>query len=690
MKKLIKLLTITSLLILTVNTLSAQKTTTNSAGSSKPTLKAPIIGKGKPFKDHIALRWNIGTHLLFNNLIQGGVLIDRLIINKNNKAEGNWQRITTDTVRALPLQAFNTPDLKNDTAKMIVAQVLYGHSDLPKDISLIQQIKLQDVEKQNKHLVASLYADISPGAAKAAGLGYDDKLVPDTSKQYVYRIYPAKQMPGLGTIDTGYVYVAGHDVMVKEVYDGLKATGSDSHIAIRWDKKSAPFSGYYVDRSEDRVHFKRLGTSIYLPQTDSINGVEYNAYVDSVQNYKRYYYRVTGVNAFGERFTYTDLAAGMGIDQTPPTAPVLKFTRNKDHVTFNWNAITEKDVKGYVLLRGKGNNASDTLASKQIFTPTTTKFDYDLPPKFNAAYYRLLVADTAGNVAFSNPVYIFNPDTVPPKAPIGLTGTIDSKGNVTLKWASDKTDEVIRGYKVFAGNSINGSYANVSNIMPDTTYTFNTTLKTLTKHLYVKVTAIDASFNNSSFSVPLVLNRPDTIPPPKPILLSYDNTNAGIKLTWAADHSNDFSHFIIYRRVAGDTSWINLKQTRALSLVDSTIALGKAYEYTLRSYDSTGLASPYAFPLYIKTSAANKPLNMALTGNYDSGKKTVTVKWTKPALPVKFYILYKDLGKGLTKYKSIPATEESFTEEGSTPVSNQYGLKVVYANSGESELIVLK
>ncbi len=652
---------------------------------------AHIVGKGKPYADKISLRWNTDNFKVFSNLVHGGVLIDRLIVGQDNKAEaGGWKRITTDTIKALTLNGFDSPGFKTDTPKIIVAQGLYGKSEFPKNVSLLEKVQLQDMEKQNRHLIVTLYSALSPSAAAAAGLAFDDKLITDTTKKYVYRIYPAKQMPGLARLDTGYIYVVGHDRVVKITYTGLSASGDDHRITLQWPKKTSPFSGYFIERSTDKIHFKPLNKEVFLPRTDTAATADMLMYTDSVANYVKYYYRLTGVNAFGERHQFAEIAAGLALDRKSPQVPELRFTRVKDQVTFTWKANTEKDLRGYYLLRGKGVKKMDTLANGEILAASSTRFQHTLPPDFSAGYYRLLAADTAGNISLSNAVYIFNPDTIPPAAPQGLTGSINKTGIVSLKWANDKTGDVLRGYKIFTSSDAKLTFDAVSGVIPDTAYSFPVTLKTLTKNVFVKIVAVDASFNHGKFSQVIKLNRPDTIAPPQPVIGGYTNTSKGIGFNWSKNPANDFSHFMVYRRLAGDTAWVNILQTRETTLTDSSVAVGNAYEYAVKAVDSTGLASNYSFPLHVKTAYNVKTFNIGLNGNYDSGKKQVTINWNKPGEPVKFYILYKDQGKGLTMYKSIAADKQTFTEDGNNAPNNQYAIKVVYANNAESEVYIFK
>ncbi|RZJ81714.1 MAG: hypothetical protein EOO47_03280, partial [Flavobacterium sp.] len=151
--------------------------------------RGQIIGKGKAYTDKIALRWNVDNYQVFEKLVKEGVFIDRLTIDANNKAEGTWKRINTDTVKLKPLTAFGNKNAVNDTPKMVVAQMLYGKSKYPETKSLFEKIKTQDEERQNKHLITSLYTSVSADAAFLAGLGFEDKFNVDTSKKYVYRVY---------------------------------------------------------------------------------------------------------------------------------------------------------------------------------------------------------------------------------------------------------------------------------------------------------------------------------------------------------------------------------------------------------------------------------------------------------------------------------------------------------------------
>lgn len=651
--------------------------------------KVRITGVGKPYNDHISLRWNVADAGIFSNLYKGGVLIDRLILDANDKAEGGWQRITKDTVRAWPLSTFNKPEYKEDTARLIIAQAMYGRSNYPEGLNLFQMAEIQEQERQNKHLIISLYSAISPSGAQSAGLAFDDAIKVDSAKKYVYRIYPGKHLPGLAILDTGYVFVLGHDIYANETFKGLKTENHDGYIFLKWAQDDSPFIGYWIERSSDKKIFTRVNKNIYLPPVDTTDEETMFGFMDSIPTYyKPYYYRLTGVNAFGEHIMYADTVSAMSVDRTPPKVVQLDFKRSDSKVTFSWKACKDVDLKGYYMLQGDDNMAADTLAIADMISPKATSASLILPKGFQSAYYRLMLLDTASNVSYSNSVYVFVSDTIAPDAPQLVSATIDSTGWITLNWRPDTKEKKMQGYKVFMANRIDHAFSAISEVIPDTTFMYKTTLQTLSRQLYFKVVAIDGNYNHSKMSKAIAVTRPDTIPPPRPVITDYTNDKGKITIQWAKDESVDLKEFTVFRRYADDKDWTSLAHTRNTEYVDVNFKQGGTYEYTLQSVDSSGNFSPYAIPVHLKTSPATKDSDIKFSGTYDKDSKIVSLRWNKPADEVQFYILYKNKGQGLTMYKSIPATQQEYTDQNGLPPS-EYGIKIVYADDTESDIIAV-
>lgn len=651
--------------------------------------KVRIAGLGKPYNDHISLRWNVTDAGIFRNLYSGGVLIDRLILDANDKAESGWQRITKDTIRAWPLSTFNKPEYKTDTAKLIIAQAMYGRSEYPEGLGLFQLAEVQAQERQNKHLIISLYSAISPSGAQAAGLAFDDAIKVDSAKKYVYRIYPARHLPGLAILDTGYVFVLGRDIYANETFTGLKTENHDGYIFLKWPQKTSPFTGYWIERSSDKKVFTRVNRNIYLPPVDTTEEESMFGFMDSIPtHYKPYYYRLTGVNAFGEQIVFADTVSGMSVDRTPPKEVQLDFKRDGNKVSFSWNACKDVDLKGYYMLQGDNNMAADTLAIAEIIAPTATTASLILPKGFQSAYYRLMLLDTARNLSYSNSVYVFVSDTIAPDPPQLLSATIDSAGWVTVCWKSDTREKKMEGYKVYIANQADHAFSAVSNVIPDTTFRYKTTLQTLSRQLYFKVVAVDGNYNHSKMSKAIAVTRPDTIPPPRPVITGYTNDKGKIRVQWAPDESVDLKEFTLFRRKAKDSLWTAITHTRNTEYTDAGFMQGASYEYTLLAKDSSGNVSPYAIPIHLATSPAAKDTDIRLTGSYDKDNKAISLRWKKPADDVQFYVLYKNKGQGLTMYKSIPASQLEYADQNGLSPS-EYGIRIVYADNTESEIITV-
>lgn len=666
----------------------------SSAVQAQSDLTGNIVGQGKPYKDKIALRWNITNYQVFKQLLTDGVHVERMVMNRANQVEGNgWTRISTQPIKAKTLAEIQRSPFASDTAVAVLTEGLYGKTVYPENLSLTEQIRFQDMDQQNRHLIVSLYSALSKDAALLAGLAFEDALRPDSTKNYVYRIVPTRPKGFPGKIETGFIYVAGRDVNVTPVHFGLRSRSMENAIVLGWPVSESPFTGYYVERSEDNKKFTRLNKQVYLPDMseDSTATEQYFSYRDSVANYKTYYYRLIGVNAFGEQLPFRETVKGMAQDYTAVSPPLLEMTKDGKKAVLKWTVPEEKDLKGYYLLQGKTIEANDGLLVSEMLKPQVNTYTYTLPADFKATYLRLMVADTAGNTSFTNAVYIFEPDLIPPAPPTGLSGKIDSSGVVLVKWSLDLKEEAIRGYKVLIANQGDHNFTPVSDIVSDTTYTFQTELKTLTRKLWVKVIAVDGNFNHSQASKALVLERPDIVPPATPQLLDYTNDQKGIELRWSTAKSSDLKENILYRKIQGEAEWKEqFRTSKASSYLDKNVASGLSYEYSMRALDSSGLYSEYAHPLVIRTSNAPVSETVSLSGTYQQSKKTVLLRWAASKEAVAFYVLYKDQGEGLSMYKSLPAGSYTYEEEGTTPPKGRYALRIKYANQKESDLLICK
>src|SRR6056297_3068879 len=140
-------------------------------------------------------------------------------------------------------------------------------------------------------------------------------------------------------------------------------------------------------------------------------------------------------------------------------------------------------------------------------------------------YYVIQAVDTAFNVSSSIPAAVTLIDTIPPAAPVWLSGDIDSLGVVTLK-LENKPENDLMGYRLYKANYpdhepsvIFEGFVDDDTLQDEipTAFTDTVTLNTLTPRIYYKIKALDFNFNQSGFSEMMVIERPDTIPPTAPV-----------------------------------------------------------------------------------------------------------------------------------------------------------------------------
>lgn len=125
------------------------------------------------------------------------------------------------------------------------------------------------------------------------------------------------------------------------------------------------------------------------------------------------------------------------------------------------------------------------------------------------------------------------------------------------------------------------------------------------------------------------------IAPATPAIRSLYNATKGVAFTWAAVEGAET--YNVYRRSAGEVTWVLLTSTSKTGFTDTTVENGKYYKYAVRAANSGGL-SPYVGGRVIKYVAAPTGLTAANTlgGIY--------VKWAEDKSVDTFRVYRKVVG----------------------------------------------
>ncbi len=648
-------------------------------------LKAGIRLFAKSYGDSIVLRWGPTADWAWSTLNAVGYTIERIDLSeaKHPKKE----ILTQQALKPLSLAQMKTQFGPNNKYAAIAAQCLYG-KNFSTNLRKGQAGQADKANVFNSRYAYSLQvADYDGNVAAAEGLRYTDKTV-KRNGIYIYKIYPAKT-PAQGKIDTANVLIENNETnIVRSKPQMTEAVSRDRLVELHWNRmQQEQYSGYFIERSDDGRHFTALNQSPYFTSkpdsskaaNDSTQKKIYEllslqqVFVDSLPaNYKKYYYRIRGINAFAELSNYSDTVTAMGTDLTPPAAPIVSSPKllNGRKIQLTWKKpLLEKDFKGYVVTRAHLVSGPYIALNQGFLDPHATQFTDTSAFEHGQNFYIILVVDTAGNSSPSIPAMGLVPDHTPPAVPTGLKGSIDRNGLVHLSWNRNK-DEDVKGYKVYFANSNVHVYSQIT-IAPDadTTFTDTITLKTLTKTIWYKIVAVDENNNHSGYSQPVELKKPDIIPPIPPLASKVYVDTSGVQIDWIQSSSEDVVSYIIYRKEK-NSNWSVIKRMRHDStktlfhFTDHNLTPFHEYQYCAEAVDEDSLhsAKSTAVDAEVKT-VPDLPAIQTLRANYNAKTKEVGLTWSFSAQGKYFFVLYRSANnEPLERFQSVLSNQSKYTD----------------------------
>lgn len=676
---------------------AAQGTPPDSGASVAPGTDLPhdpgftrIMLIARADRDSVVLRWAPGTPHGWRVANRTGYVVERKTGN------GDFARITPDTLHPwLPPQFIEAMKHHKDNAYMgMVLNALWADSILL-DAGGADTLG-ENAERNTTMFGYALFAaDNDPSIAEAMGLRFVDRHV-KVGSQYTYRVRLNEGRDY--RIDPGEVSVEVRAVAKNPSPTNLVAIGMDRRIELRWEPQHGPeYTGYLVSRSEDGGKtFKQLHERPIVIVVSSDTAVHpQGGFTDtSVINYKVYRYRVRGITAFGEHGTAAEVRA-YAHDLTPPPAPLVKSPKQigKHSVEIAWEMPAAcRDLSGFMVSRSAYSDSNyHDIVKKRL--PKSVRQYTDAAASEAEPYYIITAIDTAGNKAPSFPLLSTMIDTVPPAVPSGLRGTIDSAGVIHLAWHRN-SERNLAGYRILRANAPDHEFTQLKGeVWPDTTFVDTVDVHTLTREVYYRIAAVNLRFNHSAASVPLVIHRPDMIPPEAPVFSDVMATDSTVLLRWAPSGSSDVQSHVLSRRTSTKEPWTVLAtlSREASSYVDRAVAQNVMYEYRIEAVDSTGLRSPARLTVDGRPfDSGLRPAVANLTAEFNSKNRTVILHWSyDPEKHEKlFFVIYRaQSGSPLRSYRSVGGEQKSFIDTGfSGPSAYEYAIKVTTRDGAESAL----
>ena len=642
-------------------------------------------------KDKILLRWAVTDPLAWKKLNKYGYSLERYTVTRDNKTlEKPEKLVLAKVIKPEPLEAWEKLIEVNDEAA-IVAQALYGEDFAVTGADNLQSIISLSEEMQQRFTFALYTADKDYQIAKKAGLGFED-LTPKQNEKYIYRIssnVPEAEM----NIAYGGVFVNLKEYEPLPKPMDFTANFTDSSTMLSWNFKilAHEYGSYYVERSTDKKIFKRITEKPYtsLSQQNSNNNRIF--YIDSIANNVSYSYRIQGISAFGELGPYSEIVTGKG-KKVLKFVPHLTVKEFKDDTTVNliWEFPEEGDseISGFELNRSDDDTGKYTTVVKNIPAKSRNVVYNKL---LGTNYFTLTAIGKNGSNRTSFPMLVQPVDSIPPSKPVGLKGVIDSLGVVKLTWTHN-TEKDLLGYRIYKANNPNEEYSQVT-VSPSEPNIFEDKIvvKTLNSKVYYKIIAVDYRYNMSVFSEPLILKKPDLIPPASPAFTKYEIKDESIFLEWANSSSEDVAVHQLYRKENDQKDWTLVFETKNKEekFQDKNVKDGSLYQYVIFAKDDSNLVSnpsPGVNLLVPKYSVM--PPVKGFFAQANKMTNTIDLSWEYSNNEVDSFEIYKASDKDALQLIQIVVGKTKRLSDPTITINTtyKYGIRAVFKDGRTSQM----
>lgn len=645
----------------------------------------------RPMPDSIMLRWAPTSPKVWRLGNQYGYQVKRYTILRDKKIpkQIDEQVLTPKVLKPAPVSVWE-PFADNKyigiAAECIYASVYKG---MPTGGNPHMAYKKYQ-EEQQRYSFAVFAADQSLKAAELSGLYYADKTA-KANEKYLYRVFI--NCPDSLAVDTGFVFTgqSAYQPLPKPL--DVQAEWDNHKVLLSWNIKylNHIYNSYVVEKSLDKgQHYALLDSNAIVQLSDAGVQPQRMFKSDTLPDNKTIaYYRIRGINAFGQMGPPSDSIFGTG--RLPiKNAPVMISNQVVDNqrVELKWEYPEEMNayISGFKIYRSSSPKKRKQLildgndATQRAFTDST-------PHMTN--YYLLSVHNDRKEKLSPMITHAARVDSFPPMPPQGLMGAVDSTGHVTLNWQAN-TDEDLLGYRVYTSNHPDFEYILMSpSTLKDTVYSDSINIKTLTKEIYYKVKAEDVRQNMSAFSEALKLTRPDVIPPVSPVMKAIKDDKGQPQIHWVNSSSEDVAQHYIERKLRNDTLFSRLTKLELTTDVrsaytDKTVEPGHTYVYRILAEDESGLVSPPSKTMLFKVDSGIEE-QIKLKRRLQTDKVKLSWKITSEKT-VDRVVIYRSVNHAAMQLYDNTNEEVYYDKRLSPKKQYQYAIKAIYTDGSSSAL----
>ena len=562
-------------------------------------------------KHYVKLRWAPNNYETWKNAQTYGYELRRQRVAQNDETfetpkestilgkifkpftEEQWKGQVNTKLDTIAFAAFYDTDFK----------VYVGNGSSTN--ALVKACQL-DEEKKNRFAYSLFAAEQSSRVAEKMGLFFFDRAIPlEPNSTYRYIVYPLMANNKKGKPSIIDIRILDTPPVLPQIpMPEGKSGDKTAMIAVNVQGYTSAFSYYNIYRDNGSGGaFKKINSDPILYTNDKEQGAggDYIYFAgDLPNNTQTFKFYAVGLDAFERSSPPSEQISIKGTPaELRTTVNITSVTDLNGGISINWyfpDSLNAK-IQGFKVFR------SETAAGyfkplQTTFLAKTTRTFSDVPPK-GAAYYRIKAFDYQDRAITSIDVLGQVKDVSPPAKPVIASCTCDEQGNGRITWKRN-TETDIKGYRVYLSSIKSAeSYFQITNdVVTDSTFVYQVNMNTLTEEAYFKITAEDLHSNQSPFSVPCTMKRPDVIPPVAPIITKADITSQGIYMEWIPSSSDDVVLHQVERKQLSQTGvWeiiytANVKsKTAQKNYLDSTAQNGYSYLYRVTAIDDANLST---------------------------------------------------------------------------------------------------
>lgn len=624
----------------------------------------------RPSQDSIVLRWapvNVDAWIKGS---RNGYVVDRYTLVRDGKiVNPPEKKQLAGLIKPWPEEQWERLVNENKYAA-IAAQALFGSEfELTTEGTDVFQIVNKVQENEMRHSFALYAADLSVPVSIALGLRITDNDIRQGEK-YLYRVLSIHQ----GDTIYGSVFQGPEAYELPKPLD-FTATFEGPVVSMKWDQSyhRGIYTAYVVERSDNGEKFTPiLEDALVTLSNEDRPESRYQYASDSVPNgNKEFRYRVRGLTPFGEMGPPSESISGKG-SVVITDVPYIRSDESPDNEVINlhWEFPIESEngLKGFEVRRSTSPKDRPVLINKNIIAPSMRTYQDKAPEKNN--YYQVVAIALSGE-EFKSPLHLAQLiDSIPPAPPTGLLGKVGENGIVQFSWKANIEPDIY-GYRVYRGNNKRAEFSQVTTEpIAGNNFTDSISLKTLDRHIYYQIMAIDRSQNHSALSEVLTLELPDQVPPVSPVFLPVTSSKDDVVLQWLPSSSDDVGSYNIYLQKPGEQEWKKLNSVphtmdSIISYKVTSLEEGVRVNFTVLAVDQSGLESKPATPVSAaRLISVVKPPIQILNPEVDRTEKYIRLKWTYEQSGVYNYQIYRAKeNETIRLYKTIEGSANYFNDK---------------------------